>query len=286
VNAHLDQLTINAAFAQPNHDGSFPEEFAAFLRKVSADDPCVLLAFPPKCGGTFLRTAAIYALDGQLLRPVHAGGGRDAQLYLPIFLAYYTGDFGNAPMVAHVHMQALPANRHFIDALNLKPAMMMRSIPDILVSYADMLDRDPQARMEGLNCTIPPDWLAFDSARKAEFMTAFIAPWLAGYFATWADYAKAQPERVCVLTYGAFKADAADTLAKLLNHAGVPRPSVLCRAAVDKTWRERETVRFNRGEEGRGKGFLSAEQMARIARMLDNYPVLDEWRAEILPPRA
>jgi hypothetical protein len=55
---------------------------------------------------------------------------------------------------------------------------------------------------------------------------------------------------------------------------------------VDKTWRERDTVRFNRGEEGRGARFLSDEQMTRIARMLENYPVLDEWRAELLPPRA
>ena len=40
-------------------------------------------------------------------------------------------------------MQALPANCHFIDALELRPVTMLRSVPDMLASYLDMLAAEP-----------------------------------------------------------------------------------------------------------------------------------------------
>ena len=163
---HLDENAIRAAFAQPAHDGAFPDAFRAYLQTLARDHPCVLLAIPPKAAGTFLRTAAIVAADGQLVRVVHAQGGRDAQLYLPVFLAYFRGALGGDPLVAHAHMQALPANRHFLEALDLKPVVMVRSISDMLASYRDMLDADPVARAEGLNCTIPSAFTQWSAREK------------------------------------------------------------------------------------------------------------------------
>ena len=53
----------------------------------------MVLAFAPKAAGTYLRSAAIAAMDGQLVRTVHAQGGRDASFYLPTFLLYYAGGY-------------------------------------------------------------------------------------------------------------------------------------------------------------------------------------------------
>ncbi|MEI9931441.1 MAG: hypothetical protein WDM89_13110 [Rhizomicrobium sp.] len=159
---NLDENVIRAAFAQPNNDGSYPENFRVYLRTLGARRSSVILAFPPKAAGTFLRTAAIVAVNGQLVRAVHAQGGRDAQPYLPIFLSYFSGALGDAPLVTHMHLQGLPANRHFFDALDLRPAIMVRSITDMLASYRDMLDADSEARAEGLNCTIPADYSGWE----------------------------------------------------------------------------------------------------------------------------
>ena len=52
-----------------------------------------------RAAGTFLRTAAVAAIDGQLIRVVHAQGGRDGQPYLPLFIAYYLGGMGSRPLV-------------------------------------------------------------------------------------------------------------------------------------------------------------------------------------------
>ena len=51
---HLDENAIRAAFAQPAHDGVFPDAFRAYLRTLARDRPCVLLAFPPKAAGTLV----------------------------------------------------------------------------------------------------------------------------------------------------------------------------------------------------------------------------------------
>src|ERR1700744_292391 len=114
----FDPEVNNAVFAQPNNDGSFPCDFLSYLNELGQSRPSVVLAFAPKAAGTYLRSAAISATGGRLVRTVHAQGGRDASFYLPTFLMYYAGNFPPEPLVTHVHMQALPANRHFIEALD------------------------------------------------------------------------------------------------------------------------------------------------------------------------
>jgi hypothetical protein len=278
---HLDENAIRAAFAQPAHDGVFPDAFRAYLRTLARDRPCVLLAFPPKAAGTFLRTAAIVAADGQLVRVVHAQGGRDAQLYLPIFLAYFRGALGGDPLVAHAHMQALPANRHFIEALDLKPVVMVRSISDMLASYRDMLDVDAVARGEGLNCTIPSAFTQWSAREKGDFLIEVFGPWYVGYYATWLDYAR-HDRRVCVLAYDDFLKAPGDVLGRVLAHAGLERPAAACDAAIAEVWRERGEHRFNRGEAKRGLRYFSPAQLARLERLLSYYPEPDAYRGVLL----
>lgn len=278
---HLDENAIRAAFAQPAHDGSFPSAFRDYLRSAASERPSVILAFPPKAAGTFLRSAAIAATGGQLVRVVHAQGGRDAQLYLPVFLAYFRGALGDGPLVAHVHLQALPANRHFLEALDLRPAIMVRSISDMLASYRDMLEADPVARAEGLNCTIPPEFLDWSARDKGDFLIDVLGPWYASYYATWLDYAR-HDQRVCVLAYDDFLKHPAQALARILARAGVERPAAICEAAITRTWRERNEHRFNRGETRRGLRYFSPAQLARLERLLSYYPQLDAHRGVLL----
>src|SRR5580693_3326800 len=131
----FDIEAAHAAFSVPACDGSFDPDFANYLQELGETRPSIVLAFAPKAAGTFLRSACVVAADGALVRTVHAQGGRDASFYLPTFLAYYASGFPARNLVTHVHMQALPANRHFIEALDLKPVIMIRAIPDMLASY-------------------------------------------------------------------------------------------------------------------------------------------------------
>jgi hypothetical protein len=277
----LDETdAINCAFTLPGSDGSFTGQLGGVLHRLSLTRPSLILCFAPKAAGTFLRTAAIEAVDGQLVRIVHAQGGRDAQPYLPTFIAYYLGRLTERVLVGHAHMQALPANRNFIGALNLRPVIMLRSLPDMLASYWDMLENDPAARTEGLNCAIPEGFLAMSREDKADFLTDILAPWYASYFASWLDFAADAPERVCVLTYRDFLANPAAELHRALQHARLEQPMIVCQAACNKVWKDRLEYRFNHGVEGRGRRYFPASRIARMARLLSHYDIpRDAWDA-------
>lgn len=279
----FDVDAANAAFSPPACDGSFPADFATYLNRLGRTRPSLVLAFAPKAAGTFLRSAAVVATGGQLVRTVHAQGGRDASFYLPTFLMYYAGGYPRDTLVTHVHMQALPANRHFIEALDLKPVIMVRSIPDMLASYADMLAADSRSPDNWLNLRLPPDYDALADADRNDFLVDMVGPWYASYFATWMEYAGEAPDRVCVLGYSDFKRDPVTTLETLLAHAGLARPRAECESALESVWEQRSSFRFNQGVSGRGRDRFSADQRGRLRRQLGFYPGLASMIDTLVP---
>ena len=89
----------DAVFTPLAGDGIFDPDIAKYLGELGQARPCVVLAFPPKAAGTFLRSAAISAIGGQLVRTVQAQGGRDATTFyladIPSLL--HKGRSGSAP---------------------------------------------------------------------------------------------------------------------------------------------------------------------------------------------
>jgi hypothetical protein len=276
----------NAAFSPPNCDGSFEPDFAAYLNELGATRSTVVLAFAPKAAGTFLRSACVAAVHGAFVRTVHAQGGRDASFYLPTFLLYYAGGFPSRPLVTHVHMQALPANRHFMDSLGLKPVIMIRAIPDMLASYGDMLDGDPYSPDNWLNFRLPPHYAELSPEARADFLIDMAGPWYTSYFATWMEYAVDAPDRVLVLEYDHFVADPVATLETLLAHSGMPKSREVCQVALDAVWENRGEYRFNKGVSGRGHDRFTKQQIARLERQLDFYPNLVGLKSKLIPPSA
>jgi hypothetical protein len=279
----LDAGIVTAAFVLPRSDGSFEPEQSAFLKTLGQRRRSVLLAFAPKAAGTFLRTALIYAVEGQLTRVIHAQGGRDGTPYLPCYLLYLGGGFPASTLITHVHMQALPANRHLVEALDLKPVIMLRSVPDMLVSYLDMIDAELASPDHWLNLAIPPSFAGWDAGRRADFLIDTLMPWYASYFATWRDFLRAAPGRVKVLRFADVRARPAEAVQAILDHSGLSCSEEMCELAVEMVWRERFESRFNRGEDGRGRNRFTADQLARIERMLFAHYGLEDWRAELMP---
>ena len=277
----IDSKAVQAIFTAPLPDGSFEEPTLSYLRAVGARRQLLLLAFAPKSAGTFFREAAIKVLNGQLIRLPHAQGGRDGSLYLPNVLTCCL-DAAAPETIAHVHMQALPANRNFIDAFGLKPIIMIRDIADMLASFLDMLEMDPVARADGLNCQVPDNFLQWDRVRKTDFMIDIIAPWYASYFATWKSFADDAPDTVCVLHYRDFCRDPVDGLWTALVHAGFVVSHKDCEKSLGEVWEDRASHRFNKGLQGRGKSYFSPAQLARLRRQLDYYPQLNSWLLHLL----
>lgn len=278
----LSSELAQAVFDLPRIDGEFRAETFRALNELSQGQRAVLLAFPPKSAGTFFTQAVIGAANGTLVRLGHALGGRDTQPYLPTLIAYYSGSLAGKVMVTLAHMQALPANIHMLEAFGIRPIIMMRSIPDMLASYCDMLDKDAEARNLGLNCLIPPGFETLPAGAKADFAADILAPWYASYFATWLGYAQRAPGQVYILHYRDFRTDPAYALECALEHAGILREPEICEAAVAQAWSVRGSLRFNRGERGRGRNYLGPQHLAQIERMLRHYPDLVPHLDELL----
>ncbi len=279
--ALVDSNGMQAVFSKPLTDGSFEPPIRDYLRGIYARRPFLLLAFAPKCAGTYFRTAAIHAVGGRLIRMCHAQGGRDGTLYLPNVISSCLDD--TAPVtVTHLHMQALTANRRFIEALGLKPIIMIRNIADMLASFLDMLEADPVARAEGLNCQIPANFCEMEHGDKLDFMIDIIAPWYASYFATWKSFVDDAPGTVCVLRYHNFCNDPAEALRTAVNHAGFVTTLFRCRKSLETVWRQKENYRYNKGVRGRGRDYFTATHFARLRKQLSYYPQLADWTAELL----
>jgi hypothetical protein len=283
VGMAFDSDAIQAAFAQPACDGSFAPDFAAYLNELGQSRPSVVLAFAPKAAGTYLRSACVVATQGSLVRTVHAQGGRDATFYLPAFLNYFAHGFPARTLVTHAHMQAFPANRFFIEALDLKPVVMLRSIPDMLASYWDMLDADPLSLNNGLNQKVPPHFTTMADDEKGDFLIEMMGPWYASYFSTWLTYAREVPGRVLLLDYDDFRTDPAATLQALLEHSRLPQSRDACRCALETVWEDRAAFRYNQGVSGRGRARFSMLQIARLKRQLAFYPDLAPMTDRLIP---
>ncbi|MDE2162501.1 MAG: sulfotransferase domain-containing protein [Alphaproteobacteria bacterium] len=282
--SRINQTLCDVAFSLPDISGRFDGELAAYLRHIGQRRPLVMFAFPPKAAGTFLRSAAVDAVDGQLIRLTHAQGGRDGTPYLPTLLLYYEGWFPLSTLVTHIHMQALPSNRHLLEAFDIKPVIMIRDVSDMLSSYLDMLNSNGSRVPEHwLNCSFPSNFEGLAHEKKVDFLIDFLGPWYASYYATWLSYAEEMPGRVCVLQYPDFRQDPAKALETALRHSRVEQTYEHCQEAVRRTWDERQRHRFNKGYGGRGKLYFDARQMQRLEHLLFDYHDLANYRDAILP---
>jgi hypothetical protein len=280
MSAVIDSNAIQAVFAQPDPEGAFAGDYVTYLRSVGARRPVLFLAFAPKVAGTFFRQAAMEAVNGALFRTSHAQGGRDGTPYLPNLLACYL-DKDLPEIIVHTHMQAFIANRHILSVFGIRPVIMLRNLPDTLASFLDMLETDPVARAQCLNCVVPDNFVELSRAQKIDFLLDIIAPWYASYFASWKSFVDEEPEQVCVLRYSDFCQDPAKSVHTALAHAGFAASSDVCAAAVERVWPNRDKLRYNKGKEGRGTGYFSTSQLAEIARKLSHYPQLDAWMPDL-----
>ncbi len=279
--AVIDSHALQAVFAQPSPEGAFEGDLSAYLRSLGARRSVLFLAFAPKVAGTFFRQVAMRVIKADLFRISHAQGGRDGMPYLPNLLAYYLDP--NLPeMVVHIHMQAFTANRHLLSAFGIRPVIMLRNLPDTLASFWDMLETDPVARAQCLNCIVPGDFVELSHAQKADFILDIVAPWYASYFASWKSFVDEAPEEVCVLRYRNFCQDPATSIHTALAHAGFSVSRGDCTAALDRIWPDRNNFRYNKGTAGRGASYFSASQVAEIARKLSHYPQLEAWMPDLM----
>jgi hypothetical protein len=288
----ITNASLQMLFVQPSIHGDYAPEVVEQVQRQCQNRPYIFLAFPPKCGGTFIRDV-VGRLSGAgptASRPGHALGGRDVTPYLPMLFAQMFSPTGPKATMTHAHMIGHHSNIQLLNLFKIKPVVMKRSIPDMLCSYADMLETEGRDETGSYNWSIlcgvhtDPSFLHFDTDARVDFLVYHQAQWYIQFYASWrrADRDKLLP--VHWTTYDAFRTDPVRTITGILDFYGLSDPATAVPEAVAQAQANRSALRFNRGVSGRGMALLKPHHIQHLHRLARGYPDIDFVAEGLLPP--
>jgi len=286
----LPQSALEFLFVQPDIDGDYQPAIIEQIRSQRQARCYVFFAFPPKCGGTFIRDIVGRVSGAALCRPGHALGGRDSTPYLPMFTMHMLSPTGPKAFMTHAHMIGHHSNIQLLNLFGIKPVVMKRSIPDMLCSYADMLETEGRYPDGSYNWSIlcgvhtDPSFLRLDATERLDFFVYHQAPWYIQFYASWlrADRNKSLPVHWTV--YDAFRTDPIRTIAGILDFYGLSDRATAVSEAVAQAEANRNTLRFNKGVSGRGAALLKPHHIQHLHRLAQGYKDIDFVAEGLLPP--
>jgi hypothetical protein len=292
VSLHLDPEASQVIFSLPDIHGNYAPETAALVQRKHRNRTFIFLAFPPKCGGTYLRDALgrVSGAGSVPTRPGHALGGRDVSPYLPMMAAQMMSVTGQRVYMTHAHMIGYNSNIAQLDLFKIKPVVMKRSIPDMLCSFSDMSKtegRDKSGRYNwSLLCGVHTDesFLDMDADERADFLTYHQAPWYIQFYASWLRAYRDKRLPVHWVTFDEFRADPAGTVAGILDFYGLKERAKYIPAAIARAENNKSGLRFNKGVSGRGSRFLKPHHLLHLHRLALGYPDIDFVGEGLLPP--
>lgn len=218
----------------------------------------ILIACMPKSGSTFL-SDLVSALPDFKRATFSASPARGRQHELDESSLRAAGH-GN--YVGQVHVFNSEWTAKMCRDYRLKPVVLVRSLPDAVVSLRDHIRREGgRARI----LHIDPNSAAFDDATLEKMIIRFQAPWYVNFYMSW----RAEPEAL-MISYEQLTADPERMLRRIVDFAGAAASDQDIAKAVGAV-RERRESRFNVGVAGRGAK-LRPELLRDLGDLFDFYP--------------
>ena len=225
----------------------------------------VLIACMPKSGSSFLKEA-LHCLTGWPDAGFsYAYFQNEQELYLPYLVAV-----DRLNTVTQQHCRATVANVQILQGFDIRPVVLVRSLPDVVMSLVDFYDGGAV-----VNTFFASDWQALSADAKRDLIVDHVMPWYVSFYASWQHAAAAKRLDCLFVRYEDMIADKAATLIRIADFLGLAKSADECRAAVAKAEGDRSKIRFNRGVAGRGAATLTADQQARLRRLADPYRSID-----------
>jgi hypothetical protein len=226
----------------------------AFSRRHGAH---VLVACMPKSASTSL-TNAIGAYPGFRKIALAAAYGDREQELCQIRLSRYNHR-GN--YVAQQHLRNSDWTQRLIDQYKLSPVVLIRDLPDVVLSFRDHLRRESH---ESPVAFFTRAHLQQDDAALEESVVRLAMPWYLNFYAGW----RREP-RAHLVAYEDLVKDPTRSIGDVLRFAGVePAPSAMSKAM--QAFRGPNN-RINVGIAGRGRS-LSPVAAEALGLLLDQYP--------------
>jgi len=219
--------------------------------------PHILIACMPKSGSTFL-SSVIAELPG--FRRAHltpAYGRREQELDRACLRQADPHGYVAQHHVRYSAWTARMSHEH-----GLAPVVLVRNLPDAVVSLRDHLRREsvasPIFHAEAHHASL-------DDATLEAMIVRLALPWYVNFYMGWR-----QAPNALFVTYADLVAAPVQTVRRVLDFAGASTSEAEVEAAVRKVGRNQDT-RMNVGVTGRG-ATLPAPVMNALLELLDFYP--------------
>lgn len=257
------------------------------LRQRMRNKKSVLLSFPPKAGGTFLKMALKRSLGNALLlrgsiTPLDQSIN---SIYYPAWVAALM-QMDDSTVVSHVHLTPTETDADLMKVFGIRPVLMRRNILDSLVSIHDMImaqENDPsfvvekrgEAHQFGSAGPLP-NYVRMAESEQKDFLVSNYAPWYIKYYSSWIYIAKRKALPVLWLSFDVFKEDEVGAIIGLLDQFGIAAPEadrirLICRDLKAEGLRSR----FKGGVSGRGAAFFDKRHVMHLHRLAAPYGFVD-----------
>jgi uncharacterized membrane protein YkvA (DUF1232 family) len=230
----------------------------AAARAGAAGPSRILIACMPKSGSTFLSDliSALPDFKRAKFSPTPAGG-RQHELDEACLDNAGSGNF-----VGQVHVLNSDWTAKMCKDHRLKPVVLVRSLPDAIVSMRDHVRREGGV---GPIFQADPHRGVLDDAALEEMIVRFQAPWYVNFYMSWRN-----APGTLMISYEELTADPRRILREIVDFAGAAVDDRAIARAVAEVQERRES-RFNVGVVGRGAK-LQPDILRELVALFDFYP--------------
>ncbi|MFT4251109.1 MAG: hypothetical protein QM608_01320 [Caulobacter sp.] len=265
----------------PSAEGEIHEPIKAAIRSIRTPNLQVILSYPPKVGGTFMRTALIHLLgkhyQAGLSRGSYANSDHARDPYFPLVLNQHLVQ-GARPTASVMHLHMYP-NRHVTDILEtfaIPVVVASRNIFDSLVSLMDMHEKAEAEGRRMDDALLHSGRSYYDmSPEERRHSLVHIAPlWYARFYGQWLGHHQSRQaegqDAPLWLHYEQLRTDPRSVLAAIAAHVDPDHAYTTDELDAALAWSltDKERVRLNKGVSGRGEAFFTTAEKDAIRAIL------------------
>lgn len=240
-----------------------------FRKLAKGTGKYIVLSSMPKSGSTFMAKALATLTGYEHTYFAFVYGNVEQELYLPKVV----DAFGSGTVVQQ-HFKANPGNLQILNSYGIRPMVLVRSLPDLMVSARDHLLKENLNNLPGLQ--VHPEFPAFSPERQLDFVVDMFAPWYIGYFVSWTRAHLEQKVPVHWIRYETISRDWPGGILEAAKYLGLECTAEdVSRALATVEAAPASSRRLNVGVAGRGKQQLSEPQIERLRTLAGYYPGVD-----------
>lgn len=237
-------------------------------RLFSESGKYVFVACMPRTGSTYLTRALSLATGFPRANLTYRKERNEQELYLPRLVQ----DF-NRWTVTQQHVKATGPNLELFQAFDIRPVVLVRSIPDCIVSLRDHLLFQGWTRFPGIHASAQfPEW---PDEKQLSFLVNFAGPWFVGFYVSWFEARASGEVDSLWLRYEDLRTDWTTGIGRVLDYYDVPQTRDRIEQARSRLDTARKTTRFNVGVAGRGHELLSQRDLDQLSQLASYYPWID-----------